>query len=179
MENLSDDLRQKLDQVKLLVLDVDGVLTDGKITYSLTPNSEIQESKSYNVKDGQGLSLLIKANIKTAIITARISPINEHRAKELGFHYIEQNIKKKLDKLSEIAKELNIDFSEIAYMGDDLPDLKPLQAVGLPCCPADAMTEIKENCLFISQYNGGNGAVRELTDLILKTQNKYPIIKPS
>ncbi len=170
------DLEQKLANIRLLALDVDGVLTDGKITYTTHPDTGlIYETKSFNAKDGQGLNLLHRVGIKTAIITARSSAINQHRAHELSIDYICQNVKQKLNQLTDIATELGIDFSQIAYMGDDLPDLKPLQAVGLPCCPVDAVEEIKAQCLFVSRYTGGNGAVRELSDCLLRVQGKHPI----
>ncbi len=148
--------------IKLLGLDVDGVLTDGSISY--TDNG--QEIKTFNAKDGQGIAMLTKIGINVAIITARTSSIVQRRAADLGIQYIYQGVKNKLDKLEELRKILGITYEEIAYMGDDLPDMLILQKVGIKACPNDAIEEIKKICNFKAKNNGGKGAVRELTDLI-------------
>ena len=149
-------------RIKLLGLDVDGVLTDGSISY--TENGH--EIKTFNSKDGQGIVMLTKLGINVAIITARTSTIVQRRANDLGIQYIYQGIKNKLEKLDELRKILGINYDEIAYMGDDLPDLPILQQVGIKACPNDAVEEVKKICNFIARNNGGRGAVRELTDLI-------------
>ena len=176
--NINIDLEAKLKAIRLLVLDVDGVLTEGSIQYILGRDGngqpEVQELKQFNVKDGQGLTLLNRADIKKAIITARQSPITEHRARELGFEFICQGIKQKKTKLDEIIAELGITLENVAYMGDDLPDIAPLKTVGLPCCPADAIEAVQSICLFQTKAKGGHGAVRELTDALLKAQNYWP-----
>lgn len=157
--------------IRLVVFDVDGVLTDGKLTF----NDAGQETKSFSVKDGQGIALLNMKGFKTAVITARSSAINEQRAKEVGIPYVFQKVKPKIERLVSLTEELGLTAEQVAYVGDDLPDCECLQWVGLACCPADAVDEVKAICPFVSTYNGGQGAVRELSDLLLKAQNLHPI----
>ncbi len=170
MQEISEEIRTLAANVRLLAMDVDGVLTDGRIIYTATGD----EIKFFNVKDGQGIDLLNKAGIHTAIITARTSPINERRGGELGIRFICQGQKKKLECLQRITQELGITLNEVAYIGDDLPDLRPMLAAALPCCPADAVPEVREIAKYVASVGGGQGAVREITDLILKAQGKYP-----
>ena len=149
-------------KIKLLGLDVDGVLTDGSISYT----DSGQEIKTFNAKDGQGIAMLTKLGINVVIITARNSPIVQRRATDLGIQYVYQGVKNKLEKLDELKNTLGLQYEEIAYMGDDLPDILILQKVGIKACPNDAVDEVKKICNFKSKYNGGRGAVRELTDCI-------------
>ena len=149
-------------KIKLLGLDVDGVLTDGSISYT----DAGQEIKTFNAKDGQGIAMLTKLGINVVIITARNSTIVQRRANDLGIQYVYQGVKNKLEKLDELRTMLGINYEEIAYMGDDLPDIPILQQVGIKACPNDAVDEVKKICNFKSKYNGGRGAVRELADLI-------------
>ena len=149
-------------KIKLLGLDVDGVLTDGSISYT----DAGQEIKTFNCKDGQGIAMLTKLGINVVIITARTSTIVQRRANDLGIQYVYQGVKNKLEKLDELRTMLGINYDEIAYMGDDLPDIPILQQVGIKACPNDAVDEVKKVCNFKSKYNGGRGAVRELADLI-------------
>lgn len=162
------DLRSRALKIKLVVFDVDGVMTDGSITY----DENGVEYKTFNVKDGQGIVNITKAGIKTAIITARENGTVKHRFQNLGMTKLYMGQKNKLNALKEMLEEYNLDYSEVAYMGDDLPDLCILNEVGLASCPNDAVSEVKNVCHFISSKRGGRGAVRELTDLIYKTQGK-------
>jgi len=148
--------------IKLLALDVDGVLTDGSITYT----NDGHEIKTFNAKDGQGIVMLTKLGINVAIITARTSTIVQQRATDLGIQYVFQGVTDKLAKLEELKTTLGISYDEIAYMGDDLPDIPILQKVGIKACPCDAVQEVKQICNFKASKNGGKGAVRELTDQI-------------
>ena len=161
------EIKNKASKIKMVVFDVDGVMTDGSITY----DENGVEYKTFNAKDGQGIVSITKAGIITAIITARNNGTVKHRFENLGMTRLFMGQKDKLVAMKELLKEYNLDFSQVAYMGDDLPDLCVLKEVGLPCCPNDAVEEVKEVCKFISIKNGGRGAVRELTDLIYKTQN--------
>jgi 3-deoxy-D-manno-octulosonate 8-phosphate phosphatase (KDO 8-P phosphatase) len=154
-------------KIRLLAMDVDGVLTDGKITYT----SAGDEIKSFNVKDGLGLSLAIRAGLKTAIITARQSSIVERRAGELGIHYVFQYAKTKLPVLEGLIAELGITLDDVAYMGDDLPDIPILEQVGLAACPADAVLAVKSVCHYTSALPGGSGALRDVVDHILCVQS--------
>lgn len=150
--------------IKLVAFDVDGVLTDGSLTF----DENGHEYKTFNAKDGQGIVNLHKAGIITAIITARNNGTVEHRAKNLNITELHQGSKNKIETLESIMKKYNINFDEIAYMGDDLPDICILEKVHLKGCPNDAVDEVKAVANFISTKNGGRGAVREFCDYILK-----------
>ena len=161
------EIRNRASKIKLAVFDVDGVMTDGSITY----DENGVEYKTFNAKDGQGIVMLTKAGIKTAIITARENGTVKKRFENLGMTRLFMGQKNKIIAMRQMLEEYKLDFSQAAYMGDDLPDLCILKEAGLSACPNDAVEEVKSVCHFISSKNGGRGAVRELTDLIFKTQN--------
>ena len=150
--------------IKLVAFDVDGVLTDGSLTF----DEEGREYKTFNAKDGQGICNLNRAGIITAIITARDNGTITHRAKNLDIKELHQGSKNKIKTLEGIMAKYKISFDEIAYMGDDLPDICVLKKVALKGCPLDAVDEVKEVANFISSKNGGRGAAREFCDYILK-----------
>jgi len=158
-----------LKNIKLIVLDVDGTLTDGKLYID---NNRV-ETKTFNVKDGIALAKWNSLGGKSVIITGRTSNIVEHRGKELGIQYIKQGIKNKSLILNEIIKEENIHLSQVCYIGDDINDYGIMQRVGFPCCPMDACNEIQEISLFISKEKGGNGAVREVIEKIMKVNGMW------
>ena len=160
------DLRAKASKIKMVAFDVDGVMTDGSLTF----DENGIEYKTFNAKDGQGIVNLRNAGIITAIITARENGTVKHRFENLGMTRLFQGQKDKLKAMKQLLEDYNLDFSQVAYMGDDLPDICVLEKVGLACCPYDAVEEVKEICNFVSSKNGGRGAVRELTDLIYSTQ---------
>lgn len=162
------ELKNKASKIKLVAFDVDGVMTDGSLTF----DEDGKEYKTFNAKDGQGIVMLNRSGFTTAIITARNNGTVTHRFNILGMHKLYQGQKNKEKALDELVAELGVDLSEVAYMGDDLPDLCVLRKVGLPCCPNDAVDEVKEICEFITSKNGGRGAVRELCDLLLKSKPK-------
>ena len=147
----------------MLVMDVDGTLTDGKI--NISENGEI--FKSFSVKDGYGIKLLIEHNIIPVIITGRKSKIIELRAQELHILEVYQDIADKKLKLMEVATKYDLDLSQIAYIGDDLNDLDAISCVGISYEPADAVLEVKKSVKCVLQSEGGNGAVRECIDHIL------------
>lgn len=153
--------------IKLAAFDVDGVLTDGSLTF----DEFGREYKTFNAKDGQGIVNLNNAGIITAIITARNNGTVEHRAKNLKIKELHQGSKNKIATLEEILKKYNLTFDDVAYMGDDLPDICILEKVKLKGCPNDAVDEVKAIANFVSSKNGGRGAVREFCDYILK-ENK-------
>lgn len=161
-----EDLAEKAKKIKLMAFDVDGVMTDGSVTY----DENGVEYKTFNVKDGQGLVRMSKSGFITAIITARNNGTVKHRAENLNITELYQGQKFKLPALDEIRLKYNLSYDEISYMGDDLPDICILEKVGLACCPADAVSEVLEISHFISSKNGGRGAVRELCDFILESQ---------
>ncbi len=162
-----EDLIKKVSGIKLAAFDIDGVMTDGSLTF----DENGVEYKTFNAKDGQGIVMITKAGIITAIITARDNGTVKHRFEVLGMTRLFMGQKNKILAMEQLLKDYNLDFSQVAYMGDDLPDLCVLNKVGLACCPNDAVDEVKQVCHFISSKNGGRGAVRELCDLIFKTQN--------
>lgn len=160
------ELRQKAQKIKVVAFDVDGVMTDGSLTFL----EDGREIKTFNAKDGQGIVSLNKAGIKTAIITARDNATVQVRFEMLGMHSLYKGQKNKADAFEKLLVEHKVKADEVAYMGDDLPDICVLKQAGLACCPADAVDEVKDVAYFISSKNGGRGAVRELCDLILKNK---------
>lgn len=158
--------------IQWIVLDVDGVLSDGSLVYTSTG----EELKSFSVKDGLGLTAARKSGIKLAIITARVSPMVERRAKELHFDALFMGHANKTEALRALCAEYQIDLKTIAYMGDDLNDLGALQLVGLPMAPNNAVPEVKQLAKFISTVNGGQGAVREAVEYILKNQGLWETV---
>ena len=163
---MSDKLIQLAKKIKLLAFDVDGVMTDGSVTY----DENGVEYKTFNVKDGHGIVRANKTGFITAIITARKNGTVQHRAENLNITEIYQGQKFKLPALDEILNKYGLSYENVAYMGDDIPDICILEKVGLSCCPNDAVKEVKSICNFVSSYNGGRGAVRELCDFILESQ---------
>lgn len=155
--------------IKLLVLDVDGCLTDGKIIYTNSGD----EIKGFNVKDGFAIVQWIRLGGKTAIITGRKSKIVENRAKELGVHYLYQNVKNKFEILKKIAQKENIELKNIAAIGDDLNDYEMLKNVGLSFVPNDAVDFLKPYVDITLSKKGGEGAVREMIEYLLKKEGLY------
>ena len=152
--------------IKLVAFDVDGVMTDGSLTFT----EDGKEIKTYDAKDGLGVVMLGNAGLITTIITARDNGTVKHRAQILGIKELYMGAKNKTIALEELINKYNLKPSEISYMGDDLPDICVLKQVGLKCCPNDAVDEVKKVCNFISSKGGGKGAVRELCDLIMEAK---------
>lgn len=152
-----------MQKIKLLALDVDGTLTDGKI-YLCNSGDEL---KSFNVKDGLGIKKAIAYGIMPVIITGRQSNIVTRRAAELGIECVYQNIENKSDVLKKLAYEFSLDFAQIAYIGDDENDILAMQICGFKACPADAVIAVKEKCDYICKNNGGEGAVREVIEHLI------------
>lgn len=163
------DLKYRASKIKALVFDVDGVMTDGSLTF----DENGAEYKTFNAKDGQGIVMMNKSGFVTAIITARDNGTVRHRFKNLGMTKLFEGCKNKIAALRELMEEFSLEPDEIAYMGDDLPDICVLKTVGLPSCPRDAVDEVQAHALFVSSKNGGRGAVRELCDFVLKSTGKY------
>ena len=155
--------------IRLLILDVDGTMTDGKITYT---NSG-EELKSFCVKDGLAIASWIKLGRSVAIITGRESKIVQKRAQELGIKFFYQKIKDKASKAEEILKELNITWENVASNGDDLNDYSMLKESKLSFAPANGNEYIQDRVSNILKANGGSGAVREMIEYILKQENAY------
>lgn len=160
------DLKYTASKIKALVMDVDGVLTDGSLTF----DDNGVEYKTFSAKDGQGIVMLNKSGCLTAIISARESKVVKYRAEMLGITEVYLNKKNKLETLKEFMGKYKLENSEIAYIGDDLPDLEILKIAGLSACPSDAVEEVRQCAKFISSFGGGKGAVRELCDLIYSSK---------
>lgn len=157
-------LKRKIRRVKLIVMDVDGTLTDGLIIL----DSQGIETKHFHVKDGMGITRAREAGLLTAIITARESEIVLHRAKELGLSAVKQNAKNKLQALDEIIQQFRLKEDQIAYIGDDINDISISQRVGVSFAVHDAAEELKVVVDYVLTKDGGKGAVREAIDIILK-----------
>ena len=174
MAVIDENTLEKAKKIKLLAFDVDGVMTDGSVTY----DENGVEYKTFNVKDGHGIVRMNQSGFITAIITARNNGTVKHRAENLNITEIYQGQKYNLPALEEIMKKYGLTYENVSYMGDDIPDVCILEKVGLSCCPNDAVSEVKAICNFKSNFNGGRGAVRELCDFILDAQGieKIPTV---
>lgn len=153
-----------LSKIRLIAFDVDGVLTDGGVVYG----SNGEEFKRFSSRDGYGISELTKLGFHTAFITGRQSNVVSRRAAELGVVDVFQGVNNKRVSLDSLCEKYNLTHAEIAYMGDDVIDLPILTCVGIKACPNDAAKQVKAVCNFISKFNGGHGAARELCDLFLQ-----------
>ncbi|MCK5542798.1 MAG: HAD-IIIA family hydrolase [Desulfobacterales bacterium] len=164
--------KEKLATIKLLLLDVDGVLTDGKITY--TDNGK--EIKSFNSKDGLGIRLLMDCGIKVGIITGRKSAALTHRCRNLGIELLFDGITDKVKAFNTILKKTKISAKQTAFAGDDILDLGVMKLSGLSICPADAPAYIQKYADIVTVQKGGEGSVREICDEILKAKDKWETI---
>lgn len=163
------DLLNKAKNIKLLALDVDGILSDGKIIYDANGT----ETKAFYVQDGVGIKALQKFGIEVAIITGRNSPMVAKRADELGIQHIIQGRDDKVVALTELSEMLNISLEQCAYMGDDLPDIRALQVAGFSASVPNAHSEVIKHVDMVTTRYGGSGAVREVADIILKGHGVY------
>ena len=157
---------QQLKDIKLLILDVDGVLTDGRI---ILGNSG-EEMKFFHVQDGLGMKLLQKTGVNIAIITGKKSKIVAERMQKLGIRHVYQGVPNKLPSFEKLLKKLDVTTDQVAYMGDDLPDLPLMQKVAFSAAPANANEFIKNHADYVSKAKGGKGAVRELCELVMQAQ---------
>jgi 3-deoxy-D-manno-octulosonate 8-phosphate phosphatase (KDO 8-P phosphatase) len=161
------DARARL--IKLLLMDCDGVLTDGLLW--LTENDD--EQKAFHARDGQGISLIHRAGLRTGIISGRKSTAVERRAHDLKMAYVHQFAKDKIKALEEIITAAAVSAEECAFIGDDLADIAPMRRVGLAVAVADAVEETKQAAHYVTHLKGGRGAVREVCELILKSQGRW------
>jgi len=166
---MQEFLLEKVKKVKLLLLDVDGVLTDGKIVY----DSRGHDMKFFDVHDGMGVYLLHKAGIKTILITAKGSAAIKPRAKDMRVDKVFSDVWPKTAVLDKILKKYKLKTDELCFVGDDLVDLCLMKRVGLPIAVFNACPEIKLKAAYITIREGGRGAVREVSELILKAQGKW------
>ena len=166
---MNDRLKQKLKNVKLIISDVDGVLTDGSIY--IGANGE--EMKRFSVEDGAGVALAKVAGLKIALLSGRYSSATGIRAKELKIEDIYNGILNKIPAYEELKQKYNLEPSEIAYIGDGLIDLPVMEKSGVPISVRNAYPPVKKAALYITDKNGGSGALREVVDLILKAKGLY------
>lgn len=162
-------MEERLRRIRLLLLDVDGVMTDGRIIY----DDRGCELKAFDVKDGHGIKMLQRAGIEVGIITGRQSQVVDIRARELGIEILYQGVKDKLVPYREILLTRGLRDEEIAYVGDDVVDLPILRRVGFAATVADAVTEIRPYVHHVASRRGGRGAVREICDLLLKGSGRW------
>lgn len=153
-------------QVKLLIIDVDGVLTDGGLFF----DNRGEEYKRFNSLDGQGIRMALDAGIEIAVITGRQSQIVEHRMRDLGVGHVYQGSRNKLPVFEQLLRDAGLETGQVAYVGDDLPDLPIMRRVGFAIAVQNAHGFVKQHCDWVTSARGGDGAVREVTDFILHAQ---------
>lgn len=162
-------IEEKAKKVKLLIMDVDGVLTDGRIIYANSGD----ELKFFDVSDGMGLSLWSRAGLKSAILTAKKSKVVSKRSQTMHVDRVYQNAFRKLEVFEKILIDFNVLPEEVCFMGDDVVDIPVLRRVGFAVCVPNAVLEVKNQVHYITEREGGRGAVREVIDVILKVQGKW------
>lgn len=164
-----DEIMQKAARIKLLALDVDGVLTDGRLYFT----EDGGEIKTFDTQDGHGIKMLQQSGVVCAIITGRTTTLVERRSRNLGIAHLLQGREDKLVALKELTAQLGVSLEETAYVGDDWPDLPAIRAAGLGIAVANAHGELHVHADYVTTLQGGRGAVREVCDLLLRAQNHY------
>ena len=163
-------------RIKLLIMDVDGVLTDGKLYNFQGPDGKMAETKGFDSQDGIALQWLSWYDIKTGVISGRVSPATDERARQTKMSYVYQGHTEKIPIIEEILKDSGASKEELAYAGDDLTDIVVMNRSGLAIAVANARAEVKRAAHYITTQPGGSGAIREVVELILKAQGKWPEI---
>ena len=158
--------------IKLLVFDVDGVLTDGKLYFG--PSGE--ELKTFDARDGAGIKCLMESGVECAILSARDSAALRHRAESLGIRHAITGAGDKAPELRRLIESLGLKRDEIGYVGDDLMDLPPMRLAGWSACPADAAPEVREAADYVAASPGGSGVAREVAELLLKAEGKWEAV---
>jgi 3-deoxy-D-manno-octulosonate 8-phosphate phosphatase (KDO 8-P phosphatase) len=162
-------IHEKAARIKLLLFDVDGVLTDGMVLI----HSDGTESKHFGIRDGIAMVWARRAGLKVGFLSARNSPTTPVRAAQLGITLVRQGVTSKAEAYEEILRDERLIDAEVAYMGDDIVDLAVLNRAGLAAAPADAVAEVRAAADWVSAFDGGRGAARELIELVLRTQNLW------
>jgi 3-deoxy-D-manno-octulosonate 8-phosphate phosphatase (KDO 8-P phosphatase) len=170
---MPSDILKRASQIKLLLMDVDGVLTDGKLYNVPDREGKMVETKGFDSQDGIALQWLNWKSVKTGVVSGRVSPATEERARQVKMTYVYHGHIEKVPILEEILADAKISASEVAYMGDDLTDVVILRRVGLAIATANAREEVKRAAHYVTQAAGGRGAVREVAELLLKAQNRW------
>jgi 3-deoxy-D-manno-octulosonate 8-phosphate phosphatase (KDO 8-P phosphatase) len=166
---MKKNLRDKLQKIKILILDVDGVLTDGRVIM----DDSGREIKNFDVRDGHGLKMLQRLGIKVVLLTGRQSEVVSHRARDLGIKEIHQKVFNKKEVFVRILKKNKLTSEEVAFIGDDIIDIPVLRAVGFSAAVADALAVVKKSVDYVTKYKGGRGAVREVCELIMQAQGHW------
>jgi 3-deoxy-D-manno-octulosonate 8-phosphate phosphatase (KDO 8-P phosphatase) len=169
LPEITDEIRDRLIRIKLLITDCDGVLTDGRIVLL----SDTEETKFFDVKDGHGIRMAARAGLKTAVISGRASFAVRARARDLGIAYLREGAWVKTDPYHEILSAEGIADNAVCYVGDDVTDIPLLRRAGLAVAVADAVNEAKQYAHYVTRRPGGRGAVREVIELILNAQGKW------
>jgi 3-deoxy-D-manno-octulosonate 8-phosphate phosphatase (KDO 8-P phosphatase) len=170
---MPSDILKRASQIKLLLMDVDGVLTDGKLYNVPDRDGKMVETKGFDSQDGIALQWLNWKDVKTGVVSGRVSPATEERARQVKMTYVYQGHIEKVPILEQILADAKISAGEVAYMGDDLTDVVILRRVGLAIATANAREEVKRAAHYVTQAAGGRGAVREVAELLLKAQNRW------
>ncbi len=169
MKRISAKIRRKAQRIKLLLLDVDGVLSDGRIIV----DNEGEEMKYFDARDGHGIRLLARAGIEVGLLTGRSSRVVTHRARDLGIRMVYQKVFNKVDVYQKIKQSKRLTDLEVAYVGDDIVDLPVLRRVGLSIAVRDAWEGLKNKVDYVTERKGGRGAVREVVEMLLHAQGKW------
>ena len=167
------DVDQRASRIKLLLMDVDGVLTNGRLYSVPGPDGQMVETKGFDSQDGIALQWLSSKGIKSGVISGRVSPGTVERAKQTRITYVYQGHTEKIPIFEEILSDAKVDAAEVAYIGDDLTDAIVMRRVGLPVATANAREEVKRIACHVTSQPGGEGAVREVIELILKAQGLW------
>lgn len=173
---LSDDVRERVRPIKLLLMDVDGVLTDGGLYYLPAADGKPVEFKAFNSQDGLGFHFLNQIGIKTGVISGRESPAVVERARILKMTYVYQGLLEKEGAYAEILADAKLTPEEVAFIGDDFTDVPLMKRSGLACCVGNARPELKEVAHIVARAHGGEGAVREIIEVILREQEKWELV---
>ncbi len=168
-EFLDERLIAKIRQIRLLVLDVDGVMTDGRIIM----DHEGRETKNFSVKDGHGMKVLMRYGVDVILVTGRKSTVVEHRARDLGIGEIHQGVHNKLEIAEAILRNRSMNYDHMAFVGDDIVDIPVLKRAGFSVAVADAVEDVKKCVDYVTVNKGGRGAVREVCELILKAKGEW------
>jgi 3-deoxy-D-manno-octulosonate 8-phosphate phosphatase (KDO 8-P phosphatase) len=163
-------LKKRAAQIQVLLMDVDGTLTDGSVTLLSQPDGTALEIKTFDAHDGQGLTLARAAGLRTGVITGRESPALLRRAREMKIEFVYQKQPQKIPAYEEILQKAGVSDGAVAYIGDDLPDLPLMKRVGLAAAVGDAVPEVKRAAHYVAKAHAGKGAVREVVELILKSK---------
>ena len=170
MPKIAESLRRRAAKIQVLLMDVDGTMTDGSVTLLSQPDGSALEIKTFDAHDGQGLTLAHTAGLRTGCITGRESPALLRRAQEMKMEFVYQKQPVKIPALEEILEKASVPESAVAFVGDDLPDLPVMRRVGLAVAVGDAVLEVKLAAHYVTKANAGKGAIRETVELILKSK---------